>query len=559
MNILPTPNIFTHLPPQMSKDDKCAIDVELFGLDPKRLHRPAGRFGSVACTTNGTDVYIIFSSTEIKEFMNRCSPAVWIFHNSSFDVSHLRRWTPIEPRKRLWDTMLIEKIMYSGYYNNNEFGLNDLVRRYCDIYLEKTQQKQFTEDTEWTPEKVEYAAKDVVATWMVYHEQKKIIDEQSLEVYKQIDLPAMWVTLGFKGVKVNTKKWIELASKNTGLAKEIGDELDFNPRSPKQTVEALNKEGMDVTSSGKRALERSDNETAKSVLEFRKYAKRSSTYGEKWVEQFVEADGRVYASWQVSEAITGRMSCRAPNLQNIPVRETPEYRECFIAGKDEISGDDNVFVIADWSAQEPRIAAYLSGDKKLIDIFNSDKDVYIEIAKEMFNETITKSDPRRAEIKEIVIGACNGLTEYGLARKFNIETEEAKEMFDRYFETFPELYNYRENVKNTRPHYVETLCGRKTWLNQYAWGWERTGMDSPIQGSASDAMKLAMIEFTEKWGGNVIVLAIHDELVVEVPKSMSQLAKQLLEETMVDVAQRLHPGIQAKVSISVGKSWAEKK
>lgn len=555
MNILPTPNIFTHLPPQFTKEDRVAMDVELFGLDPKRLHRPAGRFGSLACTANGKDVYLIYASNQIKEFLTRCQDAVWIFHNASFDVAHLRRWTPIEPRKRLWDTMLIEKIMYSGYYNNNEFGLNDLVRRYCDIYLEKTQQKQFTEDTEWTSEKVIYAANDVVATWMVYHAQKKIIDEQSLEVYKQIDLPAMWVTLGFKGVKVDTEKWIELANKNTGLAKEIGDELDFNPRSSKQTVEALNKEGIDVTSSGKRALERSDNETAKNVLEYRKYAKRSSTYGEKWVEQFVEADGRVYSSYQISEAITGRMSSRAPNLQNIPVRETPEYRECFIAGKDENLSEDNVFVIADWSAQEPRIAAYLSGDKKLISIFNSDKDVYIEIAKEMFNETITKSDPRRAEIKEIVIGACNGLTEYGLARKFNIETEEAIELFDRYFETFPELYNYREKVKNTRPPFVESLCGRKTWLNQYAWGWERTGMDAPIQSSAADAMKLAMVEFVEKWGGNPIVLSIHDEIVVEIPESMAKLAKQLLEETMIDVAQRLHPGIQAKVSISIGKNW----
>jgi DNA polymerase-1 len=549
MNILPTPNIYTHLPPQFTKDDRVAMDVELFGLDPKRLHRPAGRFGSLACTVNGTDVYITYSPPMIKDFLTRCQDAVWIFHNASFDIAHLRRWTDIKPRKRLWDTLLIEKIMYSGYYNNNEFGLNDLVRRYCDIYLEKSQQKQFTEDQEWTPEKVEYAAKDVVATWMVYHAQKKIIDDECMQVYKQIDLPAMWTILGFKGVKVNTEKWIELANKNTGLAKEIGDELDFNPRSPKQVVEALNKEGMDVISSGKRALERSDNETAKNVLEYRKYAKRSSTYGEKWVEQFVEADGRVYSSYQVSEAISGRMSSRSPNLQNIPVRETPEYRECFIAG------EGNVFVIADWSAQEPRIAAYLSGDKKLISIFNSDKDVYIEIAKEMFNETITKSDPRRAEIKEIVIGACNGLTEYGLARKFNIEPEEAKETFDRYFETFPELYNYRENIKNTRPHYVESLCGRRTWLNQYAWGWERTGMDSPIQSSAADAMKLAMVEFVEKWGANPIVLSIHDEIVCEVAETSAEEAKKILEETMIDVAQRLHPGIQAKVSISVGKNW----
>jgi DNA polymerase-1 len=553
MNILTSPNIINDFPPLMTKDDKCALDVELFGLDSRRLHRPAGRFGSLACTMDSKNVYIIYEHEQIKEFLKRCEPSIWIFHNSSFDVSHLRRWAHIEPRKRLWDTLLIEKIMFSGYYNNNEYGLNDLFRRYCDLYLEKSQQKEFNEDAEWTPEKIEYAAKDVVATWMVYQEQKKIIDNESMQVYKQIDLPTMWVTLGFNGVKVDTAKWIELANKNTGLAKEIGDDLDFNPRSPKQVVEALNDEGMNVSSSSKKSLEHTDNETAKNVLEFRKYDKRANTYGEKWVEKFVEADGRVYSSWQISEAISGRMSSRSPNLQNIPVRESPEYRECFIAE------DGNVFVIADWSAQEPRIAAYLSGDKKLISIFNSDKDIYIHVAKEMFDETITKEDKRRAEIKEIVIGACNGLTEYGLASKFGITTEEAKEMFDVYFETFPGLYHYRENIKNNKPQFVQTVCGRKTWLNHYAWGWDRTGMDLPIQGSASDAMKLSMIEFTEKWGGNIILLAIHDEIVLEVPESMAKLAKQLLEETMIDVAQRIHPGIQAKVSISIGRAWSDKK
>lgn len=94
----------------MSKDDKCALDVELFGLDSRRLHRPAGRFGSLACTTDGKNVYIVYEPEQIKEFLTRCQEAVWLLHNSSFDIAHLRRWTHIEPRKRLWDTMLIEKL-----------------------------------------------------------------------------------------------------------------------------------------------------------------------------------------------------------------------------------------------------------------------------------------------------------------------------------------------------------------------------------------------------------------------------------------------------------------
>ncbi len=559
MNILPVPKIIGGVPPVFSKEHKCALDVELFGLDEKRLHRPKGRFGSLACTVNGETVYITFNPDLITPFLKNCEQALHIYHNASFDLGHLRRWTPIEVHKRLWDTMLIEKIMWSGWYDNNQMGLNDLVRRYCDGYLEKKFQKEFKETDEWTQEKIEYSARDVVATWMVYHEQRKIISDDDLEIYKQIDLPTMWLTLGFKGVMVDTKRWINICNKNADKVKEIKDDLDFNPGSSQQSKQALLNDGIVVESTNAKVLEHLVSKTplAQKIMDARTYTKRVTTYGEKWVEQFVDADGRVYASWQVSEAITGRMSCRSPNLQNIPIRDTPEYRECFIAG------EGNSFVIADYSAQEPRFAAELSGDKRLIEIFNSGKEIYIEIAKETFGENITISDPRRNDIKEIVIGSCNGMTEWGLAKKLKKTKDEALELQEKYFSTFPGLWEYRENVKNKRPKYVQTVCGRKTWLNLYVYGWERVGMDAPLQGSASEALKLSMIEFVEKWGcsplDNPIVLPVHDEIVLEIPESMAKLAAQMLEETMLDVAQRLHPSVKPKVEIKIGKRWSDKK
>jgi len=555
MNIIPVPKILNDLPLVASRGDKVAIDMELFGLDQKRMHRPAGRFGSLACTSDGENVYIIFDGREVEPFLKNIEEATWLFHNSPFDLGHLRRWTTIKLRKRLWDTLLIEKIMYSGWYDNDQMGLNDLVRRYCDVYLEKKFQKEFKETDEWTQEKIEYAAKDVIATWRVYHEQRKVVSDEDLEIYKQIDLPTMWLTLGFKGVKVDTKRWIEVCAKSADKAKEIKDELDFNPGSSVQSKEALLKEGFHVSSSNAKVLEHLAKKTllAQQIMDARVYTKRVSTYGEKWVDQFVEADGRVYSSWQVSEAISGRLSSRSPNLNNIPVRDTPEYRECFIAG------EGNSFVIADYSAQEPRFAAELSGDKRLLEIFNSGKDIYIEIAREMFGETITKSDPRRADIKEIVIGSCNGLTEYGLAKKTGKTKKEALELLERYFSIFPGLYEYRENVKSRHPKYVKSVCGRKIWMNSYVYGWERVGMDSPLQSSAAEALKLSMIEFVEKWGCNPIILPSHDELMLEVKDEEAEHVRDILKQTMLDVAQRLHPSVRPSVSIVIGKKWSDKK
>src|SRR5271157_2688156 len=159
MKILEKPEIIQGLPPHYDSTSRIAIDTELFGLDPKRLHRPCGTFGSVACTNDGKKVYIVFDSSQVQEFMNRCNDGVQIYHNSAFDLIHLRRWATIEPRKRLWDSFLIERIMFGGYYDR--FALKDLVCRYCDIYLEKESQKAFEKATEMTPELIEYAAKDV--------------------------------------------------------------------------------------------------------------------------------------------------------------------------------------------------------------------------------------------------------------------------------------------------------------------------------------------------------------------------------------------------------------
>ena len=550
MKTLPTPTIIKGTPPApFSKSDRVAMDVELFQLDDKKLHRPAGYFGSIAATADGENVYLLQDETRIQEFLDLCKDAVWIFHNAQFDIAHLRRWAKIENRKRLWDTMLIEKVMWSGYYEG--FSLADVARRYLDVYLEKATRKEFEDATEMTPEMEVYAAKDVTATWRVYQEQRKIISDDDLNIYKQIDLPAMWCVLGFKGVKIDAEKWLALADKNDEIAKGMKAGMSYNPASPVQVKKKLLEEGEELESTGKTELKRlKHSDTAKEVLDYRTFAKRASTYGKKWLQNHLEPDGRVHANFNIIGAETGRLSSSSPNLQQIPIRDTNEYRKCFIADV------GNKLVDADWSAQEVRIAAYLSQDPYLINIFKKDKDPYIELASEIYGEKITKSDPRRAKIKAIVLGSIYGLSAYGLAYNEGIPKDEAEVLMDRTFEILSGLKQWMDKQRWSKP-FVQTIYGRKIWINPYSEQGERNALNSPVQGSGADALKIAMVRFCKKWEGNPIIAPVHDELLLEVAEVGAEVAAKMLEEVMVEVASEMHEGIPAKVDVHIADSWAD--
>jgi DNA polymerase-1 len=566
-------HIVKGLPPVAKRGDKVSLDTEFFGMEKRRLHRPHGQFAYLGASFDGETVYYITDESQVTEFLNNLQDAVWIFANAKFDIRQLRRYSAIEPRKKLWDVILIEQIMYSGYYDS--FALADLVRRYLGEYMPKEVREEFSEtDTvrEMTKDQIEYASGDVAYTWKVYSEQRKIISETDLSIWKEIELPFMWALLGMGGIRLDKEKWIALAKKNAETAQEIQDKyghwetlertgkrgqalkakdafVGINLNSPLQVKGKLIELGYKVDSTNAEFLEsiQEDCEFARDMCIYRTYAKRSSTYGEQFVEDFVEADGKIYADIYQIGAETGRTSCRAPNLQNQP-HET-EYRECFIAD------DGRCIVVADWGSQEPKFAAYFSGDQGLIDALNSTEKLYVRVARDALHINITKDSPEYKHIKSTVLGIFYGMTAKGLSKRIGVDEETAQQYIDVILETYPGIEEYMKQQKRAKD-YVTSLNGRKIWLNKYSNQWERNALNAPIQSSAAEAMKIAAARFIQsKKPDWELVLLVHDEIAIMVPEQDCEDAKTLLGDTMVSVANEMHKGIKGTVDIFSGSNW----
>jgi DNA polymerase I-like protein with 3'-5' exonuclease and polymerase domains len=547
------------MPPITDKSARIALDTEIFQMDEKRMHRPHGIFASLACTMDGETVYIITDTDQISAFFERLELGVHIWANAKFDITQLRRWTPYPERKQIWDVMLIEQEMFSGYYN--DFSLKDLARRWLDVYLEKATRDEFVEAEVMTSEMVEYAAVDVVVTWQVYQAQKAYITDD-LDIWRDIDRGALWSVLWSEGMVMDKTAWTCLMELQQQEADKIqGKYSDINLRSPKQVlayIQSLDRKYKKLASTGEKVLEKitADCEFARDVLAYRKFAKAASTYGTSFLSS-IEENGRIYSDFKINGAATGRLSSANPNLENIP--RDPRYRACFVAAP------GHILVDADWSSQEPRVAAFMSQDKEMIRIFQEHKDIYIEAGRLMFGWELTKADPRRnSRMKPTVLGACYGLTEHGMEEQYGIPQDEGIELLDAFFKVFHSLHDWIQGQQLGHA-YVTTIMGRKYWLNPYTDKSNRNSINSPVQGSAGDALKIAAYRFMH-WAMEYdpldvhdirIVNFIHDELLVECLEDVKDDVSAALKEIMISTAEEMHPGIPADVEIGFGKSWAD--
>jgi len=201
-----------------------SVDLEIFGLNPKQMHRPtSGKFAALTICHEPDKVYILTDEALIQPALKSIDNCIWLMHNSKFDATHLRRWADIPPRTKLIDTMLIERILWNGYYDR--FGLDSLSRRYLDFYLDKSMQKQFENATEMTDDFINYAVMDANMTYLVWQEQKKVLSASDMKIYKTIDLPAMWSVMDFMGIRLDRDKWQALAEKNRARQKLVDEQL----------------------------------------------------------------------------------------------------------------------------------------------------------------------------------------------------------------------------------------------------------------------------------------------------------------------------------------------
>ncbi|MDO8931824.1 MAG: DNA polymerase, partial [Rhodocyclaceae bacterium] len=302
----------------------------------------------------------------------------------------------------------------------------------------------------------------------------------------------------------------------------------------------------------------------KKILDHRSFAKLKNTYTDKLPRMVNPATGRVHTSFSQAVAVTGRLASSEPNLQNIPVRtaEGRRIRSAFIAAP------GHVLVSADYSQVELRIMAHLSNDARLLDAFAKGEDVHRATAAEIFGITPIEVGPdQRRAAKVINFGLIYGMSAFGLARELGLERGAAQAYMDRYFARYPGVARYMDETRALARDkgYVETVFGRRLWLPEIRsgnvgrrQGAERAAINAPMQGTAADLIKLAMIAvqgwLDDRRLGSRLVLQVHDELVLEVPQTELAEVREALPKLMGGVAKLAVPLI---VDVGVGLNWDE--
>jgi DNA polymerase I len=429
----------------------------------------------------------------------------------------------------------------------------------------------------------EYAAEDADITLQLHQAMYPVVenDEKLNYIYNQIEMPssACLFTIERNGVLIDSQM-LNSQSNEIGLklialenqAYELAGQ-PFNLASPKQLQEILfDKLGIKPTKktpSGAPSTDEDvlqelalDHPLPKVLLEYRGLAKLKSTYTDKLPRMINAATGRVHTSYNQAVAITGRLASSDPNLQNIPVRslEGRRIREAFIAPK------GSSIVSADYSQIELRIMAHLSQDAGMLQAFANNEDIHRHTAAEVFGVEKDKVDnEQRRYAKVINFGLIYGMSAFGLAQNLNIERGAAASYIERYFARYPGVRAYMDNTRAIakKQGYVETYFGRRLWVPeinsanvQRRNGAERAAINAPMQGTAADLIKLAMIA-VDKWLKDEklqtkLIMQVHDELVLEVPDAELELVKNKLPTLMQNVAKLSVPLL---TEVGVGSNW----
>ncbi len=412
------------------------------------------------------------------------------------------------------------------------------------------------------------------------------LDKKELELTYDVEVPLTFVLadMEYTGVSVDENYLHKLTiSMNNQLAKIEGRIYEiaggvFNINSPRQVGEVLfeklglkakKKRGKTNYSTNAAVLEElaEEYEIAQLILDYRKFAKLKSTYTEALPALIDRKDNRIHTTYNQTITATGRLSSSNPNLQNIPVRteEGNKIRNAFVSADKE----NGLILSADYSQIELRLLAHITQDKHLLEAFNTGVDVHTLTASKVFDvpvEAVTKE--MRYKSKAVNFGIIYGQSKYGLAKSLGISNADAETFIEKYFATYPKVKAYMEGtvLEAEEKGFVETIFGRKRYLStelsssngmirEFA---KRAAINQPIQGTAADLMKIAMIDFSKKLKENNLkskmIMQVHDELVVEVVKSELDVVTNLVKEAM-ELNQPL--SVPLVVDVNVGESWKE--
>ena len=510
-----------------------------------------------------------------------------IGQNLKFDIPILARHG-IKITKFLADTMLMSYVLNStatrhGMDRLADYYLNYTTTKYTDVTGTASKQISFSEVK--LDVASDYAAEDADITLRLYNVLAPMLKEKPNQekLLHDIEYPLVHVLSRVEqnGAKIDKKK-LAKHSKELGLkiddlssqAYKIAGE-EFNLDSPKQLLEILyEKQKLPVLkktpkgqpSTNEDTLKRlsEEYELPKIILQYRTLAKLKSTYTDSLINIENPKTERIHTSYQQAVTSTGRLSSTEPNLQNIPIKtaEGRRIREAFVPEK------GNTLISADYSQIELRIMAHLSNDKNLTHAFNNNIDVHSSTAAEVFGVSIDDvSQDQRRSAKAINFGLMYGMSAFGLTRQLGISRAEAQEYLDTYFARYTGVKDYMDNIKAKAKEdkFVETIMGRRLYLNEInaanglrRQAAERAAINAPLQGSAADIIKKAMLDIDQLLLNEMqevkMIMQVHDELVFECSEGNAEDVMNKMKSTM---EQTVELNIPLIVEAAIGKNWNE--
>lgn len=573
------------------------IDTETTGIDANNVQLVGLSFSN----TTHTGYYIPVANDGdgadgAKYILEKLKPLfedetiTWIGQNLKYDFLVLK-WYGVILKGKTFDTMLAHYVIEPEGRRSMDI-LSEQFLGYAPVSIEnligKKGKNQGTMRDVPLDQITEYAAEDADITFQLKECFEPLLTKREVKrVFEEVENPLMQVLVDmeFEGVKVD-EQFLNEYSKVLEADIKISEErvfeqagVRFNLASPKQLGEVLfdilkidpkakkTKTGQYATGEDVLAKLAAKHKIVDDILNFRELSKLKSTYVDALPAIVNPKTGRIHTSYAQAVAVTGRLSSTNPNLQNIPIRSERgrEVRKAFIP-----RDPSRVLVSADYSQIELRVVAAISGDPNMCDAFKQGKDIHTATAAKVYGiaeAEVTKE--QRYKAKSVNFGIIYGQGAFGLAENLGISRTEAKEIIDNYKKEFPNIQLYMDQQINKAKEqgFVETLMGRKRWLrdinssNFTVRGFaERNAINSPIQGSAADMIKLAMIKIhhamkKQHWESKMI-LQVHDELVFDAVESELPALKELILSCMT-TAMELPNGVPVEAEIGQGKNWLE--
>jgi len=577
----------------LETDSLNVIDANLIGV---AICLSVKRSYYIPLAHKDEDGKIIEEQIDFKEALKQLnnilsnSSLIKIGHNIKYDIAVLKRYKI--------DVVSFEDTMLMSYINdagNHRHGMDELAKVHFNRDTIKfkdvvgTGKSQITFDYVEIEKAIEYAAEDAEITFKLYLLlKKKLSEEKNISAYNYLEKPlvASILEMEINGIKINTEYLQSLSSEfekkinslektifklcgvefNIGSPKQLGDVLfnKLNLTPPKKTKTGEFSTGIEVLED----LAFEGNKVAEDLITWRQLSKLKNTYTEALQTHINKTTQRIHTSYAMASTNTGRLSSSDPNLQNIPIRSTEGrlIRKAFIAEK------GYKILSADYSQVELRVLAHIAKIEPLIAAFKNGEDIHALTASEIFSTDIKKITPDlRRRAKAVNFGIIYGISAFGLAKQLSITNHEANNFIKKYFDKFPGIKKYMEDTKALcrEQGYVETLCGRKCFFPKikdknfaYRSFQERAAINAPIQGTAADIIKRAMIKIYEKNISNnndcKMLLQVHDELIFEVKESKIEKYQALIRQEMENA---LHPLISLEVPLlvesSFGDNWDE--